>query len=240
MTSEPVVEPPTSSEDDKTKLNKQKESIKTVKAWKTTNKNLTKTKTSNKAKSRAKVMESHKSLEDSADTSSSDITLSLLRTGEILRDLNKFENLEENKTRNKVSLKITVKVGPKKIKALVDTSAQINAMSKDTFDELINKDVTLTTIPINRFTVRGAFTDKGEPIAFKTALDVQIGDKSYVVEFYIMKQFAYNLIIGMEFLARHRAIINCIGKNVQLSLEESARIAAIKRLTREEAALQKY
>ncbi|XP_020293938.1 uncharacterized protein LOC109859790 [Pseudomyrmex gracilis] len=184
-----------------------------------------------KPKARAKVL----AIKDKTDTSSSDVTLSLLRTGEILRDLDDFENQEQNKTRNRVSFKIVIKVGPKQLKALVDTGAQINAMSKSTFDELTSEGVELTTIPINRFTVRGAFTDKGEPVAFKTALDVQINNKVYVVEFYIMKKLAYDLIIGMEFLARHRAIINCTGENVQLSLEESARIAAIKRLSREEA-----
>jgi len=50
-----------------------------------------------------------------------------------------------------------------------------------------------------------------------------------------MKKLIYEMILGMEFLARHRAIINCTGVNVQLSLEEVVQIATIKRLTREEA-----
>jgi len=202
---------------------------------------LVKAKSAIKTKSSAKVV----AVNNSSDLSSTDIPssdsddtskrITLLRTGELIKDLDEFEYSEQNKSPNRVSAKIKASVGKREVRALVDTGAQINAISKDFYEEILNTGSKVTTIPINRFTVRGAFTDKGEPIAFKTALEVVINEKSYVIEFYIMKKLIYEMILGMEFLARQRAIINCTGVNVQLSLEEVAQIATIKRLTREEA-----
>lgn len=185
------------------------------------------------------LMIKDKSGSDSSDERSSSVEsdsdrIGLLRHETMLRDLDDFQHIEQNRTRNLVSSKIRVRVASKEIRALIDTRAQINAVSKDLYDELLKSDANIATIPINRFTVRGAFADKGEIIAFKTAMDVTIGEKTYVIEFYIMKKLAYDMILGMEFLARHRAVINCTGEVVQLSLEESANIAAIQKLTTQE------
>jgi len=227
------------SSDEKSTSKKPTNEPKEVKNRITTNKDLIKAGSTNRAKSRAKVVTVNNSSSSteipSSDSDRENKKITLLRTGELIKDLEEFESSEHNKTRNRVSSKINARVGEREVKALVDTGAQINAISKDFYEEILNAGSKITTIPINRFTVRGAFTDKGEPIAFKTAMEVIIDERTYVVEFYIMKKLVYEMILGMEFLTRHRAVINCTGDNVQLSLEEVAHVAAIKRLTREEA-----
>lgn len=152
----------------------------------------------------------------------------------MLDDLDKFQHAEQSKTRNEVSSKINIKIASKKVKALIDT-AQVHAISKDLYDELSKSDVNMITIPIRRLTLRGAFADKGKLINLKTTFDVGINDKTYVVAFYVIRKLVYDMILGMDFLAKHHATINCTGKTVQLLLKKVAQIAALKRLSGEEA-----
>lgn len=209
---EPTMEMPTSSNKDKKKKESKDKKLKAEKQSGRSASRRRQYSVQTKKTAAIKELGSDTSSGFNSDSESSHTKeIGFLKKDENLKDLEEFTREEQAKTRNRVSARIPIKIGNKECKALIDTGSQINAMSTEFFEELVGSGVEAITILINKFTLRGAFTDKGDLVSYKTAIEVTIKDFTYVVDFYIIKKLLYDVIVGMKFLARHRAVINCVG-----------------------------
>lgn len=108
-----------------------------------------------------------------------------------------------------------------KIKVLIDTGAQISLITNKLYEDLLAKKIEMITVPITKFPVRGAFSDKDEVLAFKVSIEMKIGGNFFNGEFYVLKRLPYRMIIGIEFLVAHEAIINCATNQVEIQLKEA-------------------
>lgn len=141
------------------------------------------------------------------------------RTNEIIDDLDKVNQEQQRKT-HKPDPFIQVHIGEIKVKALVDTGAQITAITQELYEEPTNRNVTMTTMLVKKFPVRGAFSDKGETIGMKTSFSFSIGEKNYVGNFYVVRRLPYKMILGIEFLTDHQARISCTKDRIEIILEK--------------------
>lgn len=60
---------------------------------------------------------------------------------------------------------LNVLISKTEVKALIDTGAQISAITKDVYDDLINTGNKVISIPIKKFALKDAFNNKGSTVA---------------------------------------------------------------------------
>ncbi|XP_036140842.1 uncharacterized protein LOC118644959 [Monomorium pharaonis] len=149
-----------------------------------------------------------------ADDNAEDKHLAILRTREILNDVSEASDKDQSANRGKPAPYVQVVLRNIRVTALVDTGAQISAITMDLFDRLNSDAIPLRIIPIRKFLLRGAFNDKGQPIANRVQLEFKIKDREFIHEFYVVKNLSYQMILGIDFLIEQAAILECGEKNV--------------------------
>lgn len=115
---------------------------------------------------------------ESEHSSDEQPTLSLIRTEELIKELDQ-EHREQQAKPIKPDPCVKVRVGNLEARALVDTGADITAITLELYKELEEKKIPMTTIPIRKFPVSGAFSDREETIGMKTSFGFTIGEKEY-------------------------------------------------------------
>jgi len=88
---------------------------------------------------------------------------------------------------------IEIKFKGTKVPALVDTGAQISAMTKELYDNLTDSGEEIKVLPIRKFVLRGAFSEKGAIIANKAKLKFKYKDNMYEHEFYVIQRRVYRV-----------------------------------------------
>lgn len=78
----------------------------------------------------------------------------------------------------------------------------------------------MSIIPIRKFVLRGTFTEKGSLVALKVQLELEIDNKKYLHEFYVVEKLIFQLIIGIDFLDRHGARIDFRDNKMILRLNQ--------------------
>lgn len=69
---------------------------------------------------------------------------------------------------------LEVMIGDIETRALIDTGAQISAITKSLYDKLVEVKREMMIVPIKKFALRGAFPDKGSVIAYKVQFEFEI------------------------------------------------------------------
>lgn len=184
-------------------------------------------KKTNNHKQRTRIAAIKKKVDsDFSEYSDDQLSVTLIRTDEIIRNVDEACE-EQQQIPRKPDPFIEVEVNGCEIRALVDTGAQISVIAKELYQELQAKGARMITVPIAKFPVKGAFSDKGEVLAYKIAIDMKIKEQLYNGEFYVVKRLPYRMIIGIEFLVAHKAIINCATNRVEIQLNEIPRVVTI-------------
>lgn len=117
--------------------------------------------------------------------------LNIIRIRKIMKDLNeKFES-EQNKMINGENYAPMIEIKFNKFKGdvLVDTGAQISAMTKALYDDLVESGEHMQVLPIKKFILRRAFSERGSVIANKARLQFEYADKRYEHEFNIVEKW---------------------------------------------------
>lgn len=90
---------------------------------------------------------------------------------------------------------IKIKFNGKERETLIDTGAQISAMTKAFYDTLNNENVNITVIPIRKFILKGAFLDKGIPVLYKVMIDFSIGNEKFTHGMYLVETLTRDFIL---------------------------------------------
>ncbi|XP_036144981.1 uncharacterized protein LOC118646382 [Monomorium pharaonis] len=138
-----------------------------------------------------------------------DRKVAIIRTRELIRDLEEVTKQDQSADTKKPKPYVRVKIGNVALKALIDTGAQISAVTKDLYDKLSTEAIDMRVIPIKQFVLRGAFNDKGQPIANRIQMEFQIENEKYTHEFYVVKKLTYEMILGFDFLNEQAAVLRC-------------------------------
>lgn len=161
--------------------------------------------------------------------------MNIMRTREILRELD--EDAREVRAKVKECEPfVSVSIGGEIRKALVDTGAQVSAITKDLYDELIAKGIFVDTVPIKKLALKGAFSEKGSSVAYKAQLTLRMKGKVFVQEFCVVPRMIHPLVLGIDFLNEYKATIVCGGEMIEISFDVDAKhMMQMEVLTAEEA-----
>lgn len=102
---------------------------------------------------------------------------------------------------------IHVRWNPIEITALIDTGAEVSVISQDLFERLKER-AEVPTLPMNRTYVVGPNRKRSAPITKQVMLDVWIGEHCYEVIFLVVQKLMHEMILGFDFLAEQRGMIN--------------------------------
>ncbi|KYQ54046.1 hypothetical protein ALC60_07048 [Trachymyrmex zeteki] len=140
------------------------------------------------------------------------VELEILRTQKILKDLETEMLKEQNKKVKDLNIPfIEIKFNKVTVIALIDTGAQVSAITKDLYDELVETKEIIDIIPIRKFVLKGAFSERGVIVNNKVKLNFKYGDKLVEQEFYIEK-LAYSMVIGIDCLIKYQVELKCNDK----------------------------
>ncbi|KMQ89606.1 retrotransposon ty3-gypsy subclass, partial [Lasius niger] len=146
---------------------------------------------------------------DKSEREKSTKKIAIMRTQELLRDVDEVTKEDQNKEFAKKMPYITVTVGRIAVKTLVDTGAQISAITKALYDKMTNDGVEMRIIPIKKFSLTGAFSDRGQPIAHRIQINFRICGEEFTHELYVVRNLAYEMILGIDFLSERKAVLQC-------------------------------
>lgn len=180
----------------------------------------TKAKTGLKNRPRMAVVET-KSNDSESPLSSEEETqakrVSIVRTRDLLEDID--QAMEEGQyVRTKEEPVLEVRLDNITVRALVDTGAQVSAITKELFDELKSNNVPLSVIPVKRMILKGVFMEKGMSVAHKVQLDVEILEANVTFEFVVVNKLVFPMVLGLDFLRENRAHIKCEGSGFEIVL----------------------
>lgn len=133
------------------------------------------------------------------------IPIKRMRTEQILEDLDETMREDQEKSvREPTTPIITVKFNNCSANALIDTGADISAITKELYDELNENNDVLDIIPVRRFVLRGAFSEKGAVIANKTRIKFTYDEINFEHEFFIVERMSEKVILGIDFIKKFK------------------------------------
>jgi hypothetical protein len=137
--------------------------------------------------------------------------LNILRTEELTQDLDGFLAEEQRKEIKRCRAMPKIKIAFESFQetALVDTGAQLSVISKDVYDKLIESNERMDIIPVRKFGLRGAFSERGAVVANKVRVSFKYEGEKYTYEFNVVEKIVYEVVLGMDFMMRFKAVIDC-------------------------------
>jgi hypothetical protein len=110
-----------------------------------------------------------------------------IRHEELLEDLEQ-SFLEDQTKIVREPLTPTIKLEFKNciVEALIDTGAEISAITKELYDELSQSNEILDILPIKKFILRGVFSEKGDIIANKAKIAFKYENENFEHEYFIL------------------------------------------------------
>ncbi|KAK7873843.1 hypothetical protein R5R35_005708 [Gryllus longicercus] len=104
-------------------------------------------------------------------------------------------------------------------KALVDTGSIKSVISEELYEELVSKKINVLELPTNNTRMVDAWGRKSHPVRKQVMVEVTIRGKMFDIICLVVKKLIYPLIIGVDFLAEHGAIIDIGEKQVLINGE---------------------
>lgn len=148
--------------------------------------------------------------------------INILRTKEILKELDQSIQ-EARSTSREYEPFVNSIIGEVKVRALIDTGAQVSAMTKGLFDDLTGRGVQINTIPIKRLALKGAFSEKGASVGYKAQMTLELVGRVFVQEFCIVPRMIHPLVLGVDFLSHYGATVRLEGEKLGLSFAADAK-----------------
>lgn len=156
---------------------------------------------------------------DFDDNLNTDFQVNIIRTKDLLADVDEITREDQECATRNLRPYALVKFDTIRVKCLVDTGAQISAITKSFFDKLTKNKISMRVVPIRKFNLVGAFSEKGEPIAKKIFVDFVIGEREFSYGLYVVKNLSYEMVLGLDFLSENNAILHCCEKNFKLGFD---------------------
>lgn len=130
------------------------------------------------------------------------LSVTILRTKDLIDDIDELMS-EESKKIEVGNPVVQIKIGELKIESLIDTGAQIFAITKLIYENLLSNGIEIKVIPVKKFVLRGKFNDKSQMVTYKVQFEFEIYDNNIIHEFYIVDKMLYPVVIGMDMLNRY-------------------------------------
>lgn len=155
-----------------------------------------------------------------------DKKLGTVRIKQILNDVDEVTREDQRKKISNGSAYVDITISNLTTKALLDTGAQVSAITKELFDKMIDARVEMRVIPIRKFSLIGALSEKRQTASNRVQFKFNIDDHEFIAEFIVIKSLAYNVILRLDFMKNNNISIDCEPNNVFVRFREDKRISA--------------
>lgn len=107
---------------------------------------------------------------------------------------------------------IIVDFGGTMVRALIDTGAQISAISRDLLVELRRNKEPIHVLPSRDTVLRGAFSERGSAITSRIRATIRYAGREYTHDYCVVEGLVFETILGIDFLAKYEMSMRCGGK----------------------------
>lgn len=122
------------------------------------------------------------------------LSVIILKTKDLINyDINELMS-EENKKIDVGNSVVQIKIGELKIEGLIDTGAQISAIMKPIYENLVSNGIEIKVIPVKKFALRGTFNNKSQMVTYKVQFEFEIYDNNIIHKFYIVDKMLYAVV----------------------------------------------
>lgn len=122
------------------------------------------------------------------------LSVIILRTKDLINDdINELIS-EENKKIDVGNPVVQIKIGELKKEGLIDTGAQIFAIMKPIYENLVSNGIEIKVIPVKMFALRGTFNNKSQTVTYKVQFEFEIYDNNIIHKFYIVDKMLYAVV----------------------------------------------
>lgn len=121
----------------------------------------------------------------------------------------------EGKSRPR-SPRVNIQIGERTIAALLDTGAEISVISQDCVKNLEDSGIKMHRLPTMNFQVLSAFGDKSQAVKSQVLLSFKVMNDEYEQGCVILDRLMDPMILGFDFISRHKGLIDLGKKNLIL------------------------
>ena len=145
-------------------------------------------------------------------------TTKIIDNSDSLWDSDEGDSVIDNKLRE--CPLINVEVGELNFIALIDSGANISAISMDAYLKLKYSNPRLPEFPIKKLIVIGANKSKSEVVNKQIMVDLMINDVNCSVLLVVVSNLLYEIILGVDFLTERQASIDFANQEINLLMNE--------------------
>lgn len=117
---------------------------------------------------------------------------------------------------------IIMRCGNKTLDALVDTGAQIFAITGELYEFFKNKNYPMNEIPLKRTMLRGILYERGIMIKKKVQIKFRILNREMIHEFLVIDNLVHNAVLGIDWVLKYEVKIVCVKRiEVQIPKRET-------------------
>lgn len=113
---------------------------------------------------------------------------------------------------------IPIKIGDVTLTAVIDSGSPISVIS-DTVFQKCSEIMTCPTLPMQRTMIKGAIANKTLQVKQQTYLDFQCQGNKFSAHFLIVPTLSTEVILGIDFLQRHKAILDFNNSEISFQLQ---------------------
>jgi len=111
--------------------------------------------------------------------------------------------------------------------ALLDTGAQVSAITREIYDSLMDAKYEMHVIPIQGVSIVGAFSSEGQTVLNRVQIKFEIYKTNFIYEFVVLESMDYNVVLGLDFMKQNYVSLDCEPEGVQIRFQNGIRFSAI-------------
>lgn len=116
--------------------------------------------------------------------------------------------------------------GEYQTEGLLDTGAQVSAITKEIYDSLMDAKYEMHVIPIQGVSIIGAFSSEGQTVLNRVQIRFEIYETNFIYEFVVLESMDYNIVLGLDFMKQNYVSLDCEPEGVQIRFQNGIRFSA--------------
>lgn len=141
-------------------------------------------------------------IESQTDSEDDKSTVASIRTREIMQDVEEITLEDQSKQTIQTGPFVTAIFNNLQLKCLIDTRAQVSAMSKETYEKIKQENIRMEIKPIENLQLVGAFSKKATKILFKTKIEFKINNAIFTQEILVVEKLIHEILGWISYFLR--------------------------------------
>ncbi|XP_029669881.1 uncharacterized protein LOC115239478 [Formica exsecta] len=167
--------------------------------------------------------EEESEIESQEEDRESESAIAIIRRENILKDVDEVFYEDQAKIKVQKGPFVTATFNKLNVKCLIETGAQVSAMSKEIYDQLKQNGIKMKIQPVEKMQLVGAFLRKAIKILFRTTIEFKIEKARFEQEILVVDKLIHDIVLGIDFICYRNAAIQCGDNGIEIELESEDR-----------------